>query len=387
MGKNGALSENVSSYLAGVKETLGKLPVQDIEKVIYRLEEARKKGQRVFTCGNGGSATTSIALADILREGSAASEEPFIKARSLCESIGALTHHARKFSYEEVFIRAMRGQIEKGDVLIAISGSGRSQNVLNAVYAAKAAGATAIGFTGFDGGRLKDTADICVIVPSRSMEQIEDVHFLLGHLIATCLGRMPPQDTSLSAMVSSYLAEVSDILEKMPEDLIEKVVYRLEEARWKGQKILTCGNGGSAITSIHFAGDLMKGAMAPGKPIIEARSLCENIAHLTAYANDVSFEDAFLGVMDGQAKKGDVFIAMDEEGNSPNVLNAIDAARFMGATTIAFAGFDGGKLKDMADICVIVPCRSVRQIQAIHLLLCHLITNCLRNIPAEEVKF
>jgi len=190
--------------------------------------------------------------------------------------------------------------------------------------------------------------------------------------------------TSISESMNSYLAEVADVLEKLPAEAVEQVICRLEEARWKGQQVFICGNGGSAATSIHFASDLSKGALAASKPPIKAQSLCDNIALLTAWANDVSYDEIFTQQMASRITAGDVLIAISGSGNSQNVLNAVGLARAVGATTIGFTGFKGGKVKDMVDICITVPSDSVEQIEDVHLLLCHLITTCLRKIAPNN---
>lgn len=190
-------------------------------------------------------------------------------------------------------------------------------------------------------------------------------------------------DRSVLESMNSYLAQMADVLGKLPMEALEQMVYRLEEARWKRQQVFICGNGGSAATAIHFASDLAKGALALNKPPIKAESLCDNIALLTAWANDLSYDEIFAQRMAPWIKAGDVLIAISGSGNSQNVLKAVDLARAVGATTIGFAGFEGGKLKDMVDICITVPCDSMEQIEDIHLLLCHLITTCLRNIRPE----
>jgi D-sedoheptulose 7-phosphate isomerase len=195
------------------------------------------------------------------------------------------------------------------------------------------------------------------------------------------------RNSLLSEAINSYLSQVREPLGKLSVEALEKVIYRLEETRWKGQKVFTCGNGGSAATAIHFAADLHKGTMSPGKPPIDSESLCGNVAEITAWANDVSYADVFAEAMEGKVKKGSVLIAISGSGKSPNVLNAVKKARAMGTTTIGFTGSDGGKLNEMVDICVTVPSRSMEQIEDIHFVLCHLITNCLRNIPAGAVKF
>lgn len=190
--------------------------------------------------------------------------------------------------------------------------------------------------------------------------------------------------TSISESMNSYLAEVADVLGKLPTEALEQVIYRLEEARWKGQQVFICGNGGSAATSIHFASDLSKAALAASKHPIKAQSLCDNIALLTAWANDVSYDEIFTQQMASRITAGDVLIAISGSGNSQNVLNAVGLARAVGATTIGFTGFKGGKVKDMVDICITVPSDSMDQIEDIHLLLCHLIITCLRKIPSNN---
>jgi D-sedoheptulose 7-phosphate isomerase len=106
---------------------------------------------------------------------------------ALTGNIGLLTGLACDSSYEEVFARQLAGLVREGDVVIAISCSGNSPNVLKAVQLARESGAFTIGFTGFDGGRLRGLVDICITVSGVSIEQVEDVHLALAHLITTCL--------------------------------------------------------------------------------------------------------------------------------------------------------------------------------------------------------
>jgi D-sedoheptulose 7-phosphate isomerase len=190
---------------------------------------------------------------------------------------------------------------------------------------------------------------------------------------------------ALSQLITSYTEGIMEAIRGLPLAELEKVMLRLEEARWKGQRVFTCGNGGSAITAIHFAADLQKGAMAKGKPVIDSECLCDNMARFSAWANDTSYEDVFVGAMQSKVREGSVLIAISGSGNSPNILNAVKAATALGATTVGFTGFDGGRLKDLVDICIVVPSHSMEQIEDIHLLLCHLITYCLRNMPIGEV--
>ena len=191
-------------------------------------------------------------------------------------------------------------------------------------------------------------------------------------------------DASILESIDSYVAQVADVLGRLPAEAVEQVICRLEEARWKGQQVFVCGNGGSATTATHFASDLAKGASASNKPPIKAESLCDNIALLTAWANDVSYDEIFTRRVAPWIRAGDVLIAISGSGNSQNILNAVDTAKAAGATTIGFAGSNGGKLQNRVDICIKVPSSSMEQTEDVHLLLCHLITTCLRKIAPNN---
>jgi D-sedoheptulose 7-phosphate isomerase len=201
---------------------------------------------------------------------------------------------------------------------------------------------------------------------------------------AVVVSSIEKADDSILGLVNSYFNQVGVVLGKIPRDKLEQVIYRIEAARWMGQVVFICGNGGSAATAIHFASDLSKGALAANKPPIKSRALCENISLLTAWSNDVSYDDVFTKCMYGWIKPMDVLIAISGSGNSKNILNAVDVARDTGVTTIGFVGFDGGKLKNKLDICITVPCYSMEQVEDMHLILCHLITACLREIRPEN---
>jgi len=188
----------------------------------------------------------------------------------------------------------------------------------------------------------------------------------------------------ISDSIASYFDEVTSALRALPAADLERAIYRLDEARWKGQAVFTCGNGGSAATAIHFACDLAKGALAPRKPPIKALSLCDNISLVTAWANDACYDDIFAERLFPWVKPGDVLVAVSGSGNSPNVLNAVKLAGAVGATTIGLTGSAGGRLRGLVDLCITVPCNCMEQIEDVHLLVCHLITTCLRDLPARE---
>lgn len=166
---------------------MARLPIENIAQVVELLEETRLKGKRVFIFGNGGSAATASHFAADLSKGAISKGKPRIKAFALTDNVPLLSAWANDTAYENVFAEQLENFIEMGDIAIGISGSGNSQNVLNGVKVAKAKGATTIGFIGFDGGKLKHLVDLAIIVPNHNMEQVEDIHLLLEHVITTCL--------------------------------------------------------------------------------------------------------------------------------------------------------------------------------------------------------
>lgn len=185
MGKG--ILEIIKKYLSEISAILEELPVERIAQVVEVLEGARMKGRRVYIFGNGGSAATASHFASDLCKGAISKGKPRIRAFALTDNVPLLSAWANDTAYENVFAEQLENFIETGDVAIGISGSGNSLNVLKGVEVAKAKGAITIGFIGFDGGRLKDLVDIAIITANYNMEQVEDIHLLLEHVITTCL--------------------------------------------------------------------------------------------------------------------------------------------------------------------------------------------------------
>ena len=180
----------VQSYLNDVKMTLETLPTDEIWDVIAVLHSARLSRQQVFIMGNGGSAATASHFACDLGKGAQVVGCPSFRAISLTDGIATFSAYANDCGYEHVFSRQLANLIQPGDVVIGISGSGNSPNVLKAVELACQRGATTVGFVGFDGGQLKGKVDLSVHVVKDCMEQVEDIHVVLAHLIATTLRRI-----------------------------------------------------------------------------------------------------------------------------------------------------------------------------------------------------
>jgi len=173
-----------------------------------------------------------------------------------------------------------------------------------------------------------------------------------------------------------YISYLSELLFNLDFKAIEKVIEVFQKARANGKTIFLVGNGGSAATCSHFAEDLAYGTLMEGKEPFKALSLAENVAHMTAIANDEGYENVFVGQLKNLFKQGDVLVGISGSGNSSNVIRAIEYANSNGGISIGLLGFDGGKMKEICHYCVHV--RTMKSeygpVEDIHLILGHLIT-------------
>ena len=170
----------------------------------------------------------------------------------------------------------------------------------------------------------------------------------------------------------AYLREARDTLERIPVDAVERVFQILCDAYREDRQVILMGNGGSAALASHFAVDLGKGTVAPGRRRFRAISIVDNASVMTAYANDFSYADVFAEQIRMLAKAGDIVFGLSGSGNSQNVLNGLTAAREVGATTVVLTGYKGGKAVDLADVALVVPSDDMQHIEDCHLALTHL---------------
>ncbi len=173
----------LSGYIKSLTDTLDLLDLSQVDQVIRLLSETREAGNQIFLCGNGGSASTASHMANDLGKGASVGSEKRFKAISLTDNTSWMTALSNDISYESVFAEQLKNFGQLGDVLIAISGSGNSQNVINAVRAAQERHMKTIGFIGFGGGKLASIVDVPIVVESNHMGRVEDMHVILMHLI------------------------------------------------------------------------------------------------------------------------------------------------------------------------------------------------------------
>ena len=174
---------NIQDYVQTVSDVLCKLPQQPIEQIVVLLRQARAENRRIFVFGNGGSSANASHFVNDMVKSTVRPDQPRFKLICLSDNVPTLTAYANDVSYDVIFAEPMAALAEPGDVALALSGSGNSPNILKAMDVAKDMGLTRIGLTGFAGGKLKDKCDVCVIVPSDSMQVIEDAHLVILHSV------------------------------------------------------------------------------------------------------------------------------------------------------------------------------------------------------------
>jgi D-sedoheptulose 7-phosphate isomerase len=186
-----------------VAEVLGRIDPKAIAEFVRALLEARDRGSRIFFIGNGGSAATASHFANDIAIGSRSWEKPF-RATSLADNSAMLTAIANDYGYDQVFVRQLRSQMATGDVVVAISASGNSPNVVAAFEYANENQAVTIALTGFDGGMLRGLAQIAVHVPTGTGEYgpAEDAHMVIDHLLNAFLAEICASEAALGATSS-----------------------------------------------------------------------------------------------------------------------------------------------------------------------------------------
>jgi D-sedoheptulose 7-phosphate isomerase len=177
----------IQSHLAELQGVLDRLPLSEIDQTVRLLHEARRSRRQVFIMGNGGSASTASHFVCDLAKNTRVRGWPSFRVIGLSDNVPLLTAYANDEGYEQVFAAQLTNLLQRGDIVIAISASGNSPNVVRAIEAANAEGATTIGWTGFTGGRLGSLVHLHLHVPSSRIELVEDLHLVLEHLVCRAL--------------------------------------------------------------------------------------------------------------------------------------------------------------------------------------------------------
>jgi len=178
---------SITNYFKAHGELLGRLNIPMFQAGVDLIKLKFDQGKKIITCGNGGSASTaSHYITDWNKMVNIATGKKF-RGVSLCDNVGLITAYGNDISYEEVFVGQLKAIMDEGDLLVAISGSGNSPNVVKAVDYANSIGGDTLAVVGYEGGRVKELSKTTVWVESFDMQLCEDVHLMFGHLVMKTL--------------------------------------------------------------------------------------------------------------------------------------------------------------------------------------------------------
>ena len=183
-------TKDIRWYLEEERKVLKNLDEKEINDVMNILENARLQGNRVFICGNGGSAATASHFCCDFNKGVSYSQKVKYNFECLNDNVPMMMAIANDISYEDIFSEPLKNKMQKEDILLAISGSGNSRNVVKAVEYAKSIGATTVGLVGYSGGKVKELVDYCIHVKIDNMQIVEDVHMIMDHVMMFVLSGM-----------------------------------------------------------------------------------------------------------------------------------------------------------------------------------------------------
>lgn len=170
-----------------------------------------------------------------------------------------------------------------------------------------------------------------------------------------------------------------EMLKALDVKAVAEIAAAISKARDENRQVFIMGNGGSACISSMISTDLAKTACVEGKPLLRCISLTDNLPFLTAIGNDIGYEAVFVRQMENLLNKGDIAVIISGSGNSPNVLEAAKFAKARGAVVVALTGFDGGKLKPMADISLHVKSNQYGVIEDVHQAVGHVLAFYIRQ--------
>lgn len=182
--------EQIRNYIEMEKKVLSNLSAEDISRVMNILEDARLNGKRIFICGNGGSASTASHFECDFNKGISYDQRVKYDFECLSDNVPMMMAIANDISYDDIFVVPLKNKLKCGDIVIGISGSGNSENVVRALQYGNEVGAETIALVGYDGGKLKEIAKHHIHVNVNNMQIVEDIHLALDHMMTFILSGM-----------------------------------------------------------------------------------------------------------------------------------------------------------------------------------------------------
>lgn len=185
----------------------------------------------------------------------------------------------------------------------------------------------------------------------------------------------------MKSFIEAYQSALDAAIGAVCPKTFEAILHRLSDVYHRRGRLFVIGNGGSAATASHFACDLGKNAVPPGRSRFKVIALTDSTPAITAYGNDNGYASVFAEQLTNLMESGDVLMAISASGNSPNIIEAVSLAKANGLTVIGLAGFDGGKLASLADLEVTIPGTTYEQIEDIHMILTHMMVLWFKTHP------
>lgn len=185
-----AMKNYYLDYFLDLKTTLDRVDLDSFNKINEHLFNAFEQGKQIFTMGNGGSGSTASHVVCDLNKGVSFNHREKFKAISLIDNLPTLLAYANDVSYSDIFCEQLKNFMNEEDIVIGFSGSGNSENVIKAIEFANENGGITIGFSGFDGGKLSEIAQLSLVVPTNDMQKCEDIHLILCHLIMQTMNNL-----------------------------------------------------------------------------------------------------------------------------------------------------------------------------------------------------
>ena len=194
---------SIDTYFSDLQEMVRAISQAHLQEILALLEETYRQGRRIFIMGNGGSAATASHFALDLAKNTIMPGAPRVKAISLTDHVPLITAWSNDTAYEHIFAEQLANMMESGDLVIGISASGNSLNVINALKVAKKSRAATIGLLGARGGQIKQMVDAYVLAPGQNIEQEEDAHLILAHIITRHMREVVRSYAQQLALVST----------------------------------------------------------------------------------------------------------------------------------------------------------------------------------------
>jgi D-sedoheptulose 7-phosphate isomerase len=184
---------------------------------------------------------------------------------------------------------------------------------------------------------------------------------------------------------SDYFKRLSETLDKVDTDAIEKLAGILLKAREQGNTIFIFGNGGSGATASHVTGDFLKGISYQLDKRFRVQCLNDNDSGMMAISNDLSYEEIFIEQLKVFIRKEDIVIGISGSGNSANVVKALHYAKDQGAKTVAFCGYKGGKIRELADLVIHAPVQDMEITEDVHIIIFHALKqSMMRRLKGDD---